>query len=185
MKTKSVSIESLTSDPANVRAHGTRSLESIRASLQRFGQQKPIVVDAKGVVIAGNGTLEAARMLGWSKIAVVHTELEGADAVAYAIADNRIAELSDWDKDALGQVLAEFQNTEGFDELVTGFSESEIEKLTGRGIDPDEDADTSERGSPDGAEFRVVVIVETEMDQQALVEQLEGEGYKARAETVS
>jgi len=41
-------------------------LEQIKASLRRFGQQKPIVVDATNVVRAGNGTLAAAKALGWT-----------------------------------------------------------------------------------------------------------------------
>src|SRR5690554_4033428 len=87
-------IGDLTADPANVRKHSTRNLEAIKASLKRFGQQKPIVVDGNGVVIAGNGTLEAARSLGWTHIEIVRTELTGSEAVAFAIADNRTAELA-------------------------------------------------------------------------------------------
>jgi len=98
-------IADLAADPANARLHDARSLDAIRASLQRFGQQKPVVVDAAGVVIAGNGTLEAARQLGWTHIAVVRSDLANIDRMAYAIADNRTAELSRWDEDVLKTVL--------------------------------------------------------------------------------
>lgn len=54
-------IDTLSADPANVRLHDERSIRAIKASLQRFGQQKPVVIDEAGVVIAGNGMLEAAR----------------------------------------------------------------------------------------------------------------------------
>lgn len=94
----------LSLDPANARLHGERSIEALKASLARFGQQKAIVVDAKGVVIAGNGTLEAARALGWTHIAAIRSDLAGIERTAYAIADNRIAELSTWDQDALRQL---------------------------------------------------------------------------------
>ena len=60
MKTEIVSIDSLQFDPANVRKHGEKNLATIKASLSRFGQQKPIVVDANGVVRAGNGTCPSA-----------------------------------------------------------------------------------------------------------------------------
>ena len=92
------SVDSLSADPANVRTHDKRNIDAIKASLRRFGQQKPIVVDGDGVVVAGNGTLAAARELGWQEIAVARTNLKGADAVAYAIADNRTAELARWEK---------------------------------------------------------------------------------------
>ena len=98
-------IATLKSDPANVRAHGEQDVNLLSASLARFGQQKPIVIDSAGVVIAGNGTLEAARRLGWKKVAVVRSDLAGVDRVGYAIADNRLAELSRWDQPALKSVL--------------------------------------------------------------------------------
>ena len=106
MKTEQVKVKDLLNDPANVRKHDERNIESIKASLQRFGQQKPIVVDGKGIVVAGNGTLMAAKSLGWKEIQIVRTELDGVDATAYAIADNRSAELAVWDDDALAQTLA-------------------------------------------------------------------------------
>ena len=129
MKTRKMKIEELLHDPANVRKHDKRNIESIKASLQRFGQQKPIVVDGKGIVVAGNGTLSAARELGWKDISVVETKLEGTDATAYAVADNRTAELAVWDEDALAQTLASLQVDDSIDEIVTGFSEQEIKDL--------------------------------------------------------
>ena len=63
-----VPIADLRSDPANVRSHDNRNIEAIAGSLTRFGQQRPIVVDPTGVVIAGNGTLQAARSLGWESM---------------------------------------------------------------------------------------------------------------------
>ena len=74
MKVESVAIDTLTLDPANARKHDEKNLSAIKGSLARFGQQKPIVVDHNGVVIAGNGTLEAAMALGWGSINVVRTE---------------------------------------------------------------------------------------------------------------
>lgn len=105
-----VPVVDLALDPANVRKHGPRNLDAIKASLLRFGQQKPIVVDGDGVVVAGNGTLAAARDMGWRDIYVVRTDLVGADAVAFAIADNRTAELAEWDEEALARQMAEVQH---------------------------------------------------------------------------
>ncbi|MGB1893116.1 MAG: site-specific DNA-methyltransferase [Candidatus Latescibacterota bacterium] len=105
MKVERRKIAELKSDPANARKHSPRNLKAIRDSLDVFEQQKPIVVDSRGVVIAGNGTLEAARELGWEEIAVVVTDLDPAHAQAFGIADNRTAELAEWDTDVLGQLL--------------------------------------------------------------------------------
>lgn len=106
MEIESVLIKSLQFDKRNARRHDQPNLDAIRRSLHKFGQQKPIVVDREGAVIAGNGTLTAALGLGWKKIDVVRTELEGPDAVAFALADNRTAELAAWDQDIVGDTLA-------------------------------------------------------------------------------
>ena len=124
-----VDVASLQADPANARRHPERNLDAIRASLRRFGQQKPIVVDASGVVIAGSGTLEAARLEGWPEIAAVRSALLGPDRTAFGIADNRTAELAVWDEVALSALLASLG--EDLEALgATGFSEDEIEEMT-------------------------------------------------------
>ena len=129
MKAELVPIDSLTFDPSNVRKHGEQNLATIKASLNRFGQQKPIVVDANGVVRAGNGTLMAAKALGWKEIAVVRSTLAGSEATAYAIADNRTAELAEWDDDALKQTLAALQIEDEDLAVATGFDAKEIDAL--------------------------------------------------------
>lgn len=105
LKIETKDIGELTSDPANVRIHNAENIEAIKGSLKRFGQQKPIVVDHKGVVVAGNGTLEAARQIGWTDIQVVVTNLESVAATAFAIADNRTSEVAAWDLVALTETL--------------------------------------------------------------------------------
>jgi ParB-like chromosome segregation protein Spo0J len=134
MKTELVKIETLVFDPANARKHGEKNLAAIKSSLQRFGQQKPIVVDANGVVRAGNGTLAAAKALGWKEIAIVRSPLSGSEATAYAIADNRTSELAEWDDDVLSQTLAALQIEDEELALASGFDAKEIDAL----LAPDE-----------------------------------------------
>lgn len=129
MQTESVEISSLSCDPSNVRAHDSKNLEAIKASLQRFGQQKPIVIDERGIVIAGNGTLTAARALGWQSINIVKTELLGAEAMAFAIADNRTAELAAWDDQALVQQLSALHLEDEALLDAAGFTDAELEAL--------------------------------------------------------
>ncbi len=63
MKTEKANVADLMLDPSNVRKHSAENLNAIKASLAKFGQQKPIVADKKGVVVAGNGQLMAAKAL--------------------------------------------------------------------------------------------------------------------------
>ena len=129
MKIEIVAIDSVQFDPANVRKHGEKNLGAIKSSLLRFGQQKPIVVDAKGIVRAGNGTLAALKALGWKEVRIVRSTLEGSEATAYAIADNRTAELAEWHDDALSQTLAALQIEDEDLALATGFDEKDIDAL--------------------------------------------------------
>ena len=50
---------------------------------------------------AGNGTLAAAIQLKWKNIDTIKSDLEGSELTAYAIADNRTAELAEWDLEGL------------------------------------------------------------------------------------
>ena len=129
MKTVTMKVSDLSQDPANARKHDDRNIDSIIASLRRFGQQKPIVIDASNVVRAGNGTLEAAKRLGWDSIECVKTSLKGSDAIAYAIADNRTVELAEWDLDILVAQLSGLLADD--EELVNaaGFSAEETERM--------------------------------------------------------
>lgn len=92
-----VPISSLHEDPKNARRHGQKNLDAIVRSLSEVGQQKPIVVDASGKIIAGNGTFRAATSMGWTDIAAVQFDGDGRKAKQFALADNRTAELAEWD----------------------------------------------------------------------------------------
>ena len=128
MNLETVDISDISQDPANVRKHSERNLEAIAASSRAFGQQKPIVVDKRGVILAGNGTYEAAKRIGWDKIQITRTDLSGTLATAYAIADNRTAELAEWDDTALAEQLRSLQSEE-FDLSNVGYTDDEVQQL--------------------------------------------------------
>lgn len=95
--------------PKNPRKHSEQQLARLRASLLKFGQKKPIVVNtAKSPpqVVAGNGTLAAALAMGWTHVAVSREEMTDAAAAAYAVADNELALEGEWDEEALRETLA-------------------------------------------------------------------------------
>jgi hypothetical protein len=102
---------------------------ALALSLQTFGQMKPIVANADGTVIAGNHTLEAARQLGWEELAVVWVDLDPTTAHAYALADNRTAELGGYDDQALAALIAEVREAD--EELLnaTGWRDEDLQKL--------------------------------------------------------
>lgn len=147
LQVERVAVQELLFDPSNVRAHSRRNLDSIKSSLTRFGQQKPIIVDRDNVVRAGNGTLEAAKELGWEIISVVRSELIGSEMTAFAIADNRTAELAEWDYSQLGAVLGSLREEGEEVSESLGFTAAEIEALMpqGVGVDPDAAPDEADQ----------------------------------------
>ena len=113
MQLETIKITQLTPDPRNARKHGKANLDAIKNSLKEFGQRRPLVVaagnDGQLVVIAGNGTLDAAKALGWTEITItkVPDDWDYDRARAYALADNRTAELAEWDDYILSEQLLE------------------------------------------------------------------------------
>ena len=121
LRALAVPIGSVNPDAANARRHPERNLDAIVASLSRFGQRAPIVVQKQGMIVrAGNGRLEAAKKLGWTHIAAVIVDESSVDATAFAIADNRTSDLAEWDDETLASLLdtlpAELRDAAGYSE---------------------------------------------------------------------
>jgi site-specific DNA-methyltransferase (adenine-specific) len=118
----------LTLDPGNSRKHGRQNLDAIKSSLATFGQRRPLVVMADMTVIAGNGTLTAMRELGWTECAITITPADWTtdQAKAYALADNRTAELAEWDNTQLATTLAQLDEA-GWPVQDLGFEQSSFD----------------------------------------------------------
>lgn len=129
LRIKKISIDQLISDPKNARTHDKKNIEAIKSSLTKFGQRKPIVVMADGTVIAGNGTLEAAKQIGWTELvcALTPDDWTWDQARAYALADNRTAELADWDSMILADQLLELDSV-GWDIKELGFGIDDMDE---------------------------------------------------------
>lgn len=119
---ETIKIEQLKFDPTNARKHDAKNLEAIAGSLKLFGQRKPIVVTPDNVVVAGNGTLEAAKSLGWDEINIARTPVGWTweQIKAFALADNRTAELAEWDAQVLADQMIEL-DAHGWDLAEFGF----------------------------------------------------------------
>jgi DNA modification methylase len=149
MKLENLRIADLTPDPQNARQHDDKNLKAIMGSLKEFGQRKPIVITEAGVIVAGNGTVEAAKRLGWLDIEVVRVPSDWTDAQvkAFAIADNRTAELANWNQEVLTSQLLELE-AEGWELAEFGFEAFEL---------PDEDKPIIEDEIPESAPGRVAL----------------------------
>lgn len=169
-------IEDFVPDPRNARKHGEENLEAIRGSLEEFGQVKPLVVRAADKrVICGNGTLLAAKQLGWTSLAAVVLDVTEERANQLAIADNRTAELAEWDNEILLELLEE-TNLEGLSENFLAM----LEGLQGD-YEPPEEEEPKE--IPGGTEDKYLVIItcKNEEEQLKLLERFQADNLDCRA----
>src|SRR6056297_348578 len=126
------SIEALRPYERNNRLHSAKSLAKLKASIAQFGFVVPILVDGTGTIIAGHGRWEAARANGLKTVPVVVADhLSEGEVRALRIADNKLAELSDWNEEALRLEFSDLLELglEGeldFDLTITGFEPPEM-----------------------------------------------------------
>jgi hypothetical protein len=141
-------IDKLRPHPDNPRLHPESQIDHYVASLLKYGQRKPVTATRDGLVIKGCALLMAARQLGWTEIAVNLTDLEGDDAVAYMLADNRTSDTSDFDNDSLGQILAGMDNPLEIPGIDLPFLETITKDMGPGGGLPEPDADHTPEPSP-------------------------------------
>lgn len=188
LRALAVPLDDLKLDPANARTG--HALDRIAASLHRYGQRKPIVVNRSegNKIEAGNGTWQAAKSLGWTHIAAVFVEDDPMTAVGYGIADNRLGDLSEWDAETLQALVA------GLDpelNLPTGFDDDELAGMLAElgagldvgggggepgGIDPSliPDADRYKE------QYGVIIICESAARQEEIYNEMSEAGYNCK-----
>jgi DNA modification methylase len=133
-------------DPRNPRAHSPAQVRQIARSIEAFGFNVPVLIDAKRKVIAGHGRIMACKLLGWSEVPTIASEhLSEAQAKAFMIADNRLTENSVWDDRLLAEQLKELSVLDlEFNLETTGFEMGEIDFRIERLTSSDEAADDAD-----------------------------------------
>jgi hypothetical protein len=167
-----VAVDSLKFDPKNARKHDERNIKSIMDSLSKFGQQKALVVNDDGLVIAGNGTLEAAKRLKWETIDIRRSGLKADEATAYAIADNRSAELAEWDEPVLANILDELKES-GWELDDLGFNNEDWNKINK--IEEIKEIDDNEIN-----EFCLFVQCKNEIELQEIYQELIDRNFEVK-----
>lgn len=149
-----VDIATLVPDPNNARVHNDRNLDAIKHSLAKYGQRKPIVVRQQDLMVAaGNGTLEAAKALGWTKLAASVRPMTDEEFTGYGLADNRTAELAKWNFEVVAR-LDKLMSEQGESTMI-GWSPDELEVLRAADWTPppvDEGAQFSGNGDGSASE---------------------------------
>ena len=161
----------------NPRKHPDEAVDKLAKSIEAFGWTNPILLDADGIILAGHARLKAATKAGVKSIPVIRLPLSGDDAKMYVIADNKTAELTEWDWPALGDLFQDL-DTGDLDLELSGFDMAEIGGLMG-GLDEahpkDEDwaAQFEENGDTTGVDgLKQVTFVLAEGDHADLMQHL-------------
>lgn len=105
------------------------AVEAVANSIQEFGWRAPIVVDKDHIIICGHTRYKAAQRLGLAEVPVhVAENLTPEQVQAYRIADNKTAEIADWNYELLPLEIKELQSAD-FDLSLLGFDPDELDKL--------------------------------------------------------
>lgn len=87
-----------------------QAVAAVAASIKEFGFQNPIIVDSDFTIIAGHTRLEAAKQLQLDKVpCLIADGLTHEQVRAYRLADNKTAEIADWDLPKLSAELQEIK----------------------------------------------------------------------------
>ncbi len=125
-----VSIHSVHLNPENPR-HNEPAVEAVMASIARFGFRVPIVVNRRtNVIEAGNTRWKAAQRMGLSEVPVIYADDDEITALAFALADNRTAEIATWDEPGLAGLLQRL-DVEG-ELAASAFSDDDLGSLIAR-----------------------------------------------------
>lgn len=139
-------IDKLRPNPRNARTHSKKQIRQLANSIARFGWTYPIVVDENTVILAGHARYSAAQLLGCRNVPViVLSELSDPEKRALALADNKIAANSGWDRKLLAEELGELATLLpefDLDLEITGFEPAEVDSLLGDLADPEQDPPT-------------------------------------------
>lgn len=155
-------------------------VDAIARSLEINGQYRPIVVNLGRhtgrplEVLAGNHTLAAARSLGWDRIAATTVDVDDHQAARIVAADNRTADLGNYDDAALLELLQELPDLDG-----TGYTDDDLAAM----LDPDapDDSGMEERYA---SRWEIVVECDGEAQQERIFNKLTDEGLTCRVLTL-
>lgn len=86
----------------NNHRNNDQAVDAVASSIKNFGFKVPIVIDSKNEIINGHTRLKAAKKLGIEEVPVIVADDLTEDQIkAFRIADNKVAELADWDEELL------------------------------------------------------------------------------------
>lgn len=155
----------------NSRKHSKNQIKRIENSIKEFGFTNPVIVN-ENTIVAGHARVEAAKNLDIKEIPTVDVSyLSEKQVKAYVIADNRLAELSEWDHEVLKDELFSLKEVD-FDLNLIGYEDFNFENS--------DDEATVSSDNLIVEKFEIVVECQDEVDQEKIYNLMKSKGYKCR-----
>jgi len=171
-----VNCAELKPNPKNPNTHPGGQIKLLGKIILEQGWRMPITVSKRsGLIVKGHGRLEAAFRVGILKAPVDLQDYE-SEAAEHAdmVADNRLAELAELDAGSLERLMAELSDFD-VDMELTGFDGDDLDRLLGGGLNNEDIPDDQYK-----EQYGVIVICESEVDQETIFNDLIGRGYNCR-----
>jgi hypothetical protein len=174
LTTEWVSTDDLRPHPSNPK---NGDIDAIAESLRVNQQYRPIVIAQDGTILAGNHTYMATMSLGRDRIAAVRLPIspDSPEALRIMLADNRTADLGNYDDGVLAELLATLDGMES-GLLGTGYDQDDLAKMLAS-LDEPLDLD----GHPYGNVYMLIVTCRNEKEQTDLITELNDRGINVRA----
>lgn len=174
----------------NARKHSPEQISTVAASIKEFGFINPVLIDKDNTIIAGHCRVLSAKKLKIKEIPCLRVDhLTPAQQKAYILADNRLAETSEWDAEILKIELESLAELD-YDLEVLNMDDA---FLSGMDIDLslDGSGDTNEDFTPnipdqnnefkEDTEFCLKIDCNSDDERQNLFEELNNRGIKVKA----
>jgi len=104
------------------------AVDVVTKSIESFGFNVPILCDQELTIIAGHTRWKAAKKIGMKSVPVIVLEITEDQRRAFAVADNKTAELADWDYPKLQKILQDLKRKK-FNLPSLGYSRAELQAL--------------------------------------------------------
>jgi site-specific DNA-methyltransferase (adenine-specific) len=158
----------------------TENVKRVMESIRRFGFSSPIIARrADREIIAGHTRALAAEALGMKRVPVRFLDLDPGEAHLLALADNRLNELSPWDRDELQSILSQYSLE---DAELAGWTGDDLEKMaTDLLKDAGEDEEAEDQSEKAKTDFAVLIECADEQEQLHVIAQCEKLGLRVRS----
>ena len=153
------------------------AVEAVKNSVSLFGFKVPIVIDKNNIIVAGHTRVKACYELGITEVpCIIADDLTEEQVRAFRLADNKTAEIADWDFEKLAEELDDILN---IDMNEFGFGDDVIDTM-----DDDVTSDDIEDiGDSVKQSYDIIVKCDSESEQEETYEALTGMGYRCQTST--